>query len=58
MSLEASQAAWLRYSACQCAFEGGSSFGGSGTDVLEAECHYRLSLRIAELRAAAKLLRR
>ena len=57
--LKASQAAWLRYSQSQCSFEGGSSFGGSGTDILEAACHYRLnSQRLLELKAAAQLLNR
>ncbi len=57
--LRASQKAWLRYSQAQCALEGGSSFGGSGTDILEANCHYRHnSQRIAELNAAYVLLNR
>jgi uncharacterized protein YecT (DUF1311 family) len=57
--LKTSQAAWLRYSKSQCSFEGGSSFGGSGTDILEAICHHRLNLlRLSELNAAEKLLDR
>jgi len=36
--LRASQASWLEYSASQCALEGASSFGGSGTDILQAKC--------------------
>ena len=57
--LKASQAAWLRYSHWQCSFEGSSSVGGSGTDILEAACHYRLySQRLSELRAAGQLLNR
>jgi uncharacterized protein YecT (DUF1311 family) len=55
--LKASQSAWIRYSQSQCSFEGGSSFGGSGTDILDAACHYRLnSKRSAELKAAGKFL--
>jgi uncharacterized protein YecT (DUF1311 family) len=57
--LRSSQEAWTQYSRSECAFEGGSSFGGSGTDVLEAACHYRLgAARLAELDAAARLLSR
>jgi len=57
--LKVSQAAWLSYSQSQCSFEGGSSFGGSGTDILDAACHYRLnSQRLSELNAAYKLLNR
>jgi uncharacterized protein YecT (DUF1311 family) len=57
--LQSSQLAWVRYSQSQCAFEGGTSFGGSGTDILDAECHQRLnSKRIAELNAAYDLLNR
>jgi uncharacterized protein YecT (DUF1311 family) len=36
VQLNASQAAWRRYSQSQCSFEGGSSFGGSGTDIIDA----------------------
>lgn len=57
--LRTSQAAWLRYAASQCAFEGASSFGGSGTDILEAECRYRMNVaRLRELKAATELLTR
>jgi len=57
--LQSSQLAWIRYSRSQCAFEGGTSVGGSGTDILDAECHQRLnSKRIAELNAAYDLLNR
>jgi len=43
----------------QCSFEGDSSFGGSGTDILDAACHYRLnSQRLSELNAAYELLNR
>ena len=57
--LQAAQAAWAEYSNSQCAFEGESSHGGSGTSRLDFACHYRLNLhRIAELRAATKLLLR
>jgi uncharacterized protein YecT (DUF1311 family) len=57
--LRASQAAWRSYSKAQCALEGGASFGGSGTDVLEAACRYRLNAqRLAELKAADELLKR
>lgn len=55
--LRLSQAAWTRYVAAQCTFEGGVSFGGSGTDMLHDECRYRLyKQRLAELTAARKLL--
>ena len=54
--MKAGQAAWRKYSHSQCAFEGGVSHGGSGTDYLDYKCHCRLNLRrISELRAAAKL---
>ena len=57
--LRASQAAWLTYARSQCGFEGGSSFGGSGTDLLEAACRDRLNRqRLAELEKAAGLLKR
>lgn len=57
--LRASQAAWLRHSRAQCAFEGATSFGGSGTDVLEAACRYRLNTsRLSDLKAADGLLNR
>jgi uncharacterized protein YecT (DUF1311 family) len=57
--LRQSQTAWRRYSKSQCSFEGGSSFGGSGTDILETICHHRLNLlRLYELNAAEKLLKR
>ncbi|HEY1606520.1 MAG TPA: lysozyme inhibitor LprI family protein [Allosphingosinicella sp.] len=57
--LKASQAAWLSYSQSQCSFEGGTSRGGSGTDILEAACHYRLnSHRLSELQEDRKLLNR
>ena len=57
--LRASQSAWSAYSRYECLFEGGSSFGGSGTDILEAACRCRLyKRRLAELDAAARLLDR
>lgn len=57
--LKASQAAWLKYSASQCAFERASSFGGSGTDILEAECRYRINAaRLRELTTATALFNR
>ncbi|MBI5941085.1 MAG: DUF1311 domain-containing protein [Caulobacterales bacterium] len=57
--LRGSQVAWLNYSDAQCSFEGGTSNGGSGEDILEAECHYRLNLRrLAELQSAKELLNR
>ncbi|MDT8760111.1 DUF1311 domain-containing protein [Sphingomonas psychrotolerans] len=55
--LKAAQTAWLSYSMSQCALEGGVAFGGSGTDILEAQCRYRLNvIRLSELRAAIRLL--
>ncbi len=55
--LRLSQAAWMRYVGAQCTFEGGVSFGGSGTDMLRDECRYRLyKQRLAELIAARRLL--
>jgi len=43
----------------QCALEGGVAFGGSGTDILEAQCRYRLNvIRLSELQAAIRLLER
>jgi len=57
--LKAAQAAWLSYSMSQCALEGGVAFGGSGTDILEARCRYRMNvIRLSELRAAIRLLER
>lgn len=57
--LKAAQAAWLSYSMSQCALEGGVAFGGSGTDILEAQCRYRLNvIRLSELQAAIRLLER
>ena len=57
--LRKSQKAWLRYAHSQCSFEGGTSFGGSGTDILKAQCHYRqYQLRLAELNAVGELLKR
>jgi uncharacterized protein YecT (DUF1311 family) len=57
--LEASQAEWLKYSDAQCSFEGETSFGGSGTDILAAQCHDRLNIRrISELNAAYALINR
>ena len=57
--LRTSQAAWLQYSDAQCGFEGGSSSGGSGEDILDAACHYRMnSSRLKELEAARELLER
>ncbi|MES2057120.1 MAG: lysozyme inhibitor LprI family protein [Pseudomonadota bacterium] len=59
VKLKTSQAEWLKYSQSQCSLEGGTSFGGSGTDSLEARCHYRLNaLRLSELRATNHLLSR
>ena len=57
--LKLSQTAWLQYSDVQCGFEGETSFGGSGTDILNAECRYRMnSNRLKELEAARQLLER
>jgi uncharacterized protein YecT (DUF1311 family) len=57
--VKASQRAWISYARSQCALEGGSSFGGSGSDILEAACHYRQNVaRLSELKAAARLLGR
>ena len=57
--LKVSQAAWVKYSNAQCMFEGRTSLGGSGTDILKAACHNRQNLsRLTELRAADKLARR
>jgi len=57
--LRASQAEWIRYSNAQCSFEGQSSFGGSGTDILVAACQDRLnSARSSELNSARALLNR
>ena len=55
--LRVSQAAWIRYVAAQCHFEGGARFGGSGTDMLRDECRYRLyKQRLAEFNAARDLM--
>ena len=57
--LRISQVAWLKYSDVQCSLEGQSSLGGSGEDIHQAECHYRLnSGRLAELKATHELLNR
>jgi uncharacterized protein YecT (DUF1311 family) len=58
-SLRTSQAAWLSHAEAQCALEGGTSGGGSGNDILEAECRYRLTAqRLAELAETDRLLNR
>lgn len=55
--LRVSQAVWTRYVAAQCYFEGGTRFGGSGTDMLRDECRYRLyKQRLSELDAARDLM--
>jgi uncharacterized protein YecT (DUF1311 family) len=57
--LKRSQTAWLQYSDAQCGLEGETSFGGSGTDILNAKCRYRMnSNRLEELEAARQLLER
>jgi uncharacterized protein YecT (DUF1311 family) len=57
--LRTSQAAWLQYSDAQCGFEGGSSSGGSGEDILDAACHHRMNAsRLQELEAARELFER
>ena len=57
--LEVSQAAWRRYADAQCGFEGRTAFGGSGGDIVAAQCHDRLNAqRLAELKATDALLNR
>jgi uncharacterized protein YecT (DUF1311 family) len=57
--LKASQTAWLKYSHEQCALEGETSRGGSGTASLNAQCHYRMNLRrLSDLKTALELIQR
>jgi uncharacterized protein YecT (DUF1311 family) len=53
------QAAWEKYVDAECGFEGQTSFGGSGDDILRMECRVRLGAqRLAVLNAAHRLLER
>lgn len=57
--LKLSQTAWLQYADAQCGLEGETSFGGSGTDILDAACRYRMnSNRLKELEAARQRVER
>jgi|SRR5579884_32710 len=57
--LKSSQSAWLKYVDAQCSYEGQSSAGGSGEDILRARCLYRANrMRAAELKAARQLYAR
>ena len=57
--LNRSQSAWIEYSDKQCLLEGGTSRGGSGTDDLNARCHYRMNRRrLSDLKTALQLIDR
>lgn len=57
--LKGSQAAWIKYVDAQCSYEGQSSLGGSGQDILRAKCLYRANrTRLFELDTARQLFAR
>ncbi len=54
-----SQVAWDNYVDAECGFEGQTSFGGSGDDILQMACRARLDMqRLTDLNAAHHLLQR